>query len=53
MKEYKVKTENISIGAAIKVQKCLSDTAKTGWILKQIVINEATDQYIIIFEKDF
>jgi len=53
MKEYRVETEKISTVSATMVQKHLTDNAKWGWILKQVVINEATDEYLIIFEKDY
>jgi len=53
MKEYKVETRKISTVSSERVQQCLTQWAETGWILKQIVINEAMDEYMIIFEKDY
>lgn len=52
MKDYRVETEKISTVSAKRVQQCLNDNAETEWILKQIVINESMDEYIIIFERD-
>lgn len=52
MKKYIVKTEKISTVSAVMVQKCLNDTVEAGWTFKQIVINEAMDEYMIIFEED-
>lgn len=51
MKEYKVLTEKISPMASKVIQKCLNGNAYSGWKFKQIVINESTDDYIIILEK--
>ena len=51
MKEYKVQTIRISTISSTAIEIVLNNNAQSGWHLKQIVINESTDQYIIILEK--
>jgi len=53
MKEYRILSEKISGAAKTFIQKCLNDNSQSGWIFKQIIINESVDEYIIIMERDY
>ena len=52
MKDYKVRVTGISRVSAVNIESILREELKLGWTMKQIIANEATDEYIIIFKKE-
>jgi len=52
MKEYKVRVTQVGMSSAINIESILREEVKEGWDMRQIVTNEATDQYMIIFERN-
>lgn len=51
-KRYRVETTKLNRDSSISIESILEMCSYTGWIFKQVIINESVDEYIIIFEKE-